>query len=148
LKKGLTVSGTVTSTITKISDGTSSCCQPFEIENIGSTVQYYTWVNCTGGTENSTTSGSGNNFSVNPGQKVNICACSVTPYPPYSVGSLTINPGTLACSSAIVDASEQISVGFYGPSITNNCSLLKVMTPQTDQLINTLYEQYYGITGQ
>jgi hypothetical protein len=80
LKKGLTVSGTVTSTITKINDGTSSCCQPIEIENIGTTVQYYTWVNCTGGTENSTTTGSGNNYSVNPGQKVNICACSVSTY--------------------------------------------------------------------
>jgi hypothetical protein len=140
LKKGLTVSGTVTSTITKISDGTSSCCQPFEIKNIGNTVQYYTWVNCTGGTENSTTTGSGNNYSVNPGQTVNICACSVATYPSNIVSSLTINPGTKPCSSAIVDAYEQINVGFSGPSISNNCSLLKVMTPQTNQLYNSLYE--------
>jgi len=140
LKKGLTVSGTVSSTITKISDGTSNCCQPFEIKNVGNSVQYYTWVNCTGGTENSTTTGSGNNFSVNPGQTVNICACSVTPYPSYIVSTLVIGPGSKPCSSAIVDANEQITVGFNGPSITNNCSLLKVMTPQTDQLINTLYE--------
>jgi hypothetical protein len=146
LKKGLTVSGTVTSTITKINDGTSSCCQPIEIENIGTTVQYYTWVNCTGGTENSTTTGSGNNYSVNPGQKVNICACSVSTYPPYQISSLTINPGTLPCSSAVVDAYEFITVGFNGPSITNNCSALKVLTPQTDQLINTLYQQYYGVS--
>jgi hypothetical protein len=141
LKKGLTVSGTVTSTITKINDGTSGCCQPFEIENIGNTNQYYTWVNCTGGTENSATSGSGGNFVVFPGQKVNICACSVTQYPSNVLSTLTINTGTLPCSSAIVDASENVTVGFNGPSITNNCSLLKVMTPQTDQLTNTLYQQ-------
>jgi len=145
LKKGLTVSGTVTSTITKINDGTSSCCQPFEIENIGTTVQYYTWVNCTGGTENSTTTGSGGNYNVNPGQKINICACSVSTYPPSQISSLTINQGTLPCSSAVVDAYEYITVGFNGPSITNNCSALKVLTPQTDQLINTLYQQYYGV---
>jgi len=145
LKKGLTVSGTVTSTITKISDGTSNCCQPFVIENIGNTVQEYTWVNCTGGTENNLTTGSGSNFSVNPGEKVNICACNVSTYPPAQVSSLTINPGTLPCSSAVVDAYEFISVGFNGPSISNNCSLLKVLTPQTNQLINTLYQQYYGV---
>jgi len=40
-----------------------------------------------------------------------------------------------------VDANEKVNVGFNGPSISNNCTLLKVLTPQTEQLINTLYQQ-------
>jgi hypothetical protein len=136
LKKGLTVSGTVISTVTKISSGSSTPCSPFEIENIGSTVQFYTWVNCTGGTENG--------YNVQPGQKVNICARGVSTLPPGGLSTLVITTGTLPCSSAIVDANQNVTVGFNGPSITNNCTLLKVLTPQTNQLINTLYEQYYG----
>lgn len=136
LKKGLTVSGTVTSTVTKISSGSSTPCLPFQIENIGSTVQFYTWVNCTGGTENG--------YSVQPGQKVNVCARGVSTLPPGGLSTLVITTGTLPCSSAIVDANQNITVGFNGPSITNNCTLLKVLTPQTNQLINTLYEQYFG----
>ena len=149
LKKGLTVSGTVTSTITKISGGTSNVCTSFKIKNIGSTSQEYTWVNCTGGTENNTTTGSGENFKVGAGQTVQLCARSVTPVPSYVLSSLVITTdGTLPCSSAIVDANEIISVGFNGPSITNNCTLLKVLTPQNLQLYNTLYEQYFSGASQ
>jgi hypothetical protein len=148
-KKGLTVSGTVVSTITKISGGTSNVCTSYKIKNIGSTSQDYTWVNCTGGTENNTTTGSGENFKVGAGQSVQLCALSVTPVPSNVVSSLVITTdGTLPCSSAIVDASEIISVGFNGPSISNNCTLLKVLTPQTTQLYNTLYEQYDGSSSQ
>jgi hypothetical protein len=149
LRKGLTVSGTVTSTITKISGGTSNGCTSYKIENIGSTNQEYTWVNCTGGTENSTTTGSGQNFRVSPGQTVQLCARSVTPFPPNVVNSLVITTdGTLPCSSAIVDAYENVTAGFNGPSITNNCTLLKVLTPQSNQLYNTLYQQYDGSSSQ
>ena len=149
LRKGLTVSGTVTSTITKISGGTSNVCTSFKIKNIGSTSQEYTWVNCTGGTENNTTTGSGENFKVGAGQTVQLCARSVTPVPSYVLSSLVITTdGTLPCSSAIVDANEIISVGFNGPSITNNCTLLKVLTPQNLQLYNTLYEQYFSGASQ
>jgi hypothetical protein len=149
LRKGLTVSGTVTSTITKISGGTSNVCTSFKIKNIGSTNQEYTWVNCTGGTENSTTTGSGQNFKVFPGQTVQLCARSVTPFPSNVLSSLVITTdGTLPCSSAIVDAYENVTVGFNGPSITNNCTLLKVLTPQSNQLYNTLYQQYDGSSSQ
>jgi hypothetical protein len=132
LKKGLTVSGTVTSTITKISDGTPTCsCSSYFIENPDNiNTLSYTWVNCTGGTEN------GNLFG---GQSVSICACSVSK-PSGSVLIITSGAGSLNCGDAIVDANETISVGFNGPSISNNCTLLKVLTPQTEQLINTLYQ--------
>ena len=140
LKKGLTVSGTVTSTITKISNGTPTCsCSSFLIKNPDNiNTWYYDWVNCTGGTES--------NYIVLPGQSVSICACSVSKpaFPFNSPIIITSGAGSLNCGGAIVDASEIISVGFNGPSITNNCTLLKVLTPQTTQLINTLYEQYYS----
>ena len=132
LKKGLTVSGTVTSTITKISNGTSTCsCISYFIENPGLNTLTYNWVNCTGGTEN------GNLYG---GQSVSICACSVSK-PSGSQLIITSGAGSLNCGAAIVDANEKVTVGFNGPSITNNCTLLKVLTPQTEQLINTLYEQ-------
>ena len=144
LKKGLTVSGTVTSTITKISNGTPTCsCSSFLIKNPDNiNTWYYDWVNCTGGTES--------NYIVLPGQSVSICACSVSK-PAFPVNSpiiITSGAGSLNCGGAIVDASEIISVGFNGPSITNNCTLLKVLTPQTLQLYNTLYEQYFSGASQ
>ena len=144
LKKGLTVSGTVTSTITKISSGTPTCsCSSFLIKNPDNiNTWYYDWVNCTGGTES--------NYNVLPGQSVSICACSVSK-PAFPVNSpiiITSGAGSLNCGGAIVDASEIISVGFNGPSITNNCTLLKVLTPQTLQLYNTLYEQYFSGASQ
>jgi hypothetical protein len=137
LKKGLTVSGTVTSTITKISNGTPTCsCSSYFIENPDNLNTWnYNWVNCTGGTES--------NYQLSPGQSVSICACSVSK-PTTQFNNpliITSGAGSLNCGGAIVDASEIISVGFNGPSITNNCTLLKVLTPQTLQLLNTLYEQ-------
>jgi len=133
LKKGLTVSGTVTSTITKISNGTSTCsCSSFFIENPGLNTLTYDWVNCTGGTEN--------NYNLFGGQSVSICACSVSK-PSGSQLIITKDAGSFDCGSAIVDANEKVNVGFNGPSISNNCTLLKVLTPQTEQLINTLYQQ-------
>ena len=144
LKKGLTVSGTVTSTITKISNGTPTCsCSSFLIKNPDNiNTWYYDWVNCTGGTES--------NYIVLPGQSVSICACSVSKpaFPFNSPIIITSGAGSLNCGGAIVDASEIISVGFNGPSITNNCTLLKVLTPQTLQLYNTLYEQYFSGASQ
>jgi hypothetical protein len=133
LKKGLTVSGTVTSTITKISNGTSTCtCSSYFIENPGLNTLTYNWVNCTGGTEN--------NYNLFGGQSVSVCACSVSK-PSGSQLIITKDAGSLNCGSAIVDANEKVTVGFNGPSISNNCTLLKVLTPQTEQLINTLYQQ-------
>jgi len=137
LKKGLTVSGTVTSTITKINNGTStSPCSSYFIENPDKINNgYFNWVNCTGGTETG--------YFISGGQSVSICARSV------SKSSLQLNnpliitsdAGSLDCGSALVDANEKVNVGFNGPSISNNCTLLKVLTPQTEQLINTLYQQ-------
>jgi hypothetical protein len=137
LKKGLTVSGTVTSTITKINNGTStSPCSSYFIENPDKINNgYFNWVNCTGGTETG--------YFIFGGQSVSICARSV------SKSSLQLNnpliitsdAGSLDCGSALVDANEKVNVGFNGPSISNNCTLLKVLTPQTEQLINTLYQQ-------
>jgi hypothetical protein len=133
VKKGLIVSGTVTSTITKISNGTSTCtCSSYFIENLGLNTLTYNWVNCTGGTEN--------NYNLFGGQSVSVCACSVTK-PSGSQLIITKDAGSLNCGSAIVDANEKVTVGFNGPSISNNCTLLKVLTPQTEQLINTLYQQ-------
>jgi len=133
LKKGLTVSGTVTSTITKISNGTPICsCSSFFIENLGLNTLTYDWVNCTGGTEN--------NYNLFGGQSVSICACSVSK-PSGSQLIITSGAGSLNCGAAIVDANEKINVGFNGPSISDNCTLFKVLTPQTEQLINTLYQQ-------
>ena len=144
LRKGLTVSGTVTSTITKRSNGTPTCsCSSFLIKNPDNiNTWYYDWVNCTGGTES--------NYIVLPGQSVSICACSVSKpaFPFNSPIIITSGAGSLNCGGAIVDASEIISVGFNGPSITNNCTLLKVLTPQTLQLYNTLYEQYFSGASQ
>jgi hypothetical protein len=132
LRKGLTVSGTVTSTITKISNGTSTCsCSSFFIENPGLNTLDYNWFNCTGGTEN------GNLFG---GQSISVCACSVSK-PSGSQLIITKDAGSFDCGSAIVDANEKVNVGFNGPSISDNCTLLKVLTPQTEQLINTLYQQ-------
>lgn len=145
IKKGLTVSGTVISTITKVSDGLSSCCQPFRIENAGTNTQYYTWKNCTGGTENSSTTGSGGNFAVYAGQVVNLCACSVTPLTFGSPTSLIISQnGTLPCNTAVVDAYISLSVGFNGPSISNGCSTLQVLTPPNNQSYSQLYQPYYN----
>ena len=134
LRKGLTVSGTVTSTITKISDGTPTCsCSSYFIENPDKiNTLTYNWVNCTGGTEN--------NYNLFGGQSVSICACSVSK-PSGSQLIITSGAGSLNCGAAIVDANEKINVGFNGPSISDNCTLFKVLTPQTEQLINTLYQQ-------
>ena len=144
LKKGLTVSGTVTSTITKISNGTPICsCSSFLIKNPDNiNTWYYDWVNCTGGTES--------NYIVLPGQSVSICACSVSKptFPFNSPIIITSGAGSLNCGGAIVDAYMVLSAGFNGPSISNNCTLLKVLTPQTAQLYNTLYEQYDGSSSQ
>lgn len=138
LKKGLTVSGSVTSTITKISDGATTC-NSIALFNPSNSNQSYTWVNCTGGTENNTTNG-GLNFTVIPGQTVDICGQSWSPYPSYVFSTLIESTGGLNCFAAQVDASEIVSVGFNGPSISNNCTLLTVLTPQSSQLVNTLYQ--------
>jgi len=143
LKKDLTVSGTVTSTITKVSNGTPTCsCSSYFIQNPDNINTWsYTWINCTGGTE------TGDVFG---GQSVSVCACSVSKpaFPFNNPLIITSGTGSLDCGSAIVDAFMSISAGFNGPSISNNCTLLKVLTPQTDQLINTVYEQYYSGVGQ
>lgn len=147
LVKGLTVSGSLESNITKISSPPSSCCQPLEIENIGTVDHFYTWVNCTGGTENNVTNPSGGNFRVFPGQKVNLCACSVTPLA-QSVNSLVIRAGKLPCSSAVVDAYMYASVGFNGASISNGCVSMVVQTPSPNQSNTQLYQPSYSGPAQ
>lgn len=131
LKKDLVISGSVISTITKISDGLSNCCQPLEIENIGTNTHTYNWVNCTGGTQNA--------FKVFEGEKVNICACSAQATI-GSVNSIVIRPGSLPCSSAKLDANLSASVGFNGASINNGCVSLVVLTPPEGQLYSQLYQ--------
>ena len=130
-----TISGNVITAITKISGGTQSCSSK-SVYNPTNSVKYYSWVNCTGGTETG--------YTVSPNQTVEICANSVTPLPILGQG-LIVGDGNLNCSDAITDGKISVSVGFNGPSISNDCSVLIVQTPQPQQLYSQLYSPiYYG----
>lgn len=149
LKKGLVVSGAVTTQITKVSDGTPICnCIPYLIENPSNTTQYYTWTNCTGGTE----TGLGG-YKVAAGQKTSICACSVRKgtAPLYNNGNsliITEDSGTINCSGAVTDGSVTVSAGFGAPSINGSCVSLRLQTPQQSQLYSQLYQFFGSGIGQ
>jgi hypothetical protein len=143
LKKGLVVSGSLITEITKVSDGTPSCsCSSYYIENPSNTTQYYSWTNCTGGTETS--------YNLSAGQNVSICACSVrkgTP-PTYNDGNsliITRDAGSLNCAGAVTDG-RLVAGARFGPSTVNgSCAALRVQTPQQQQLFSQLYQNSGGI---
>lgn len=143
LKKGLVVSGSLITEITKVSDGTPSCsCSSYYIENPSNTTQYYSWTNCTGGTETS--------YNLSAGQNVSICACSVrkgTP-PTYNDGNsliITRDAGSLNCAGAVTDG-KLVAGASFGPStVSGSCVALRVQTPQPQQLFSQLYQNSGGI---
>lgn len=147
LKKDLVVSGYVDTSITKVADEISSCCSPFTVYNPSSTIQYYNWTNCTGGTENSASVGIVDGFKVSPGQTVSLCACSVRKGNTSGATNgasliITQNAGPKTCSP-LTDGNIQVSAGFGAPSINGACNSLRVQTPGKSQL----YSQLYLFTG-
>lgn len=136
LTKGVTISGELETTITKVSDGSSTCgCTAKKITNLSKVSQNFSWVNCSGGTVNS---------RISSGQSYEICACSVS-----SVLGLVVDDGTtLNCGndpgSAKTDGVVYAFVGFDGPSINNGCTVLQVLTPPSNQFNSTLNQ--YQIT--
>lgn len=136
LKKGLTVSGYVTTSITKVSDGTPNCsCSSHLIENPSSIIQYYRWTNCTGGTETG--------YFVQPGQKTSICACSVSKGSTSSSNDgnsliITSGAGTLNCNPITNGIIEAYSV-LGAASINGNCNATTVQIPN-----GGLYSSLYG----
>lgn len=143
LKKGLTISGKVDTTITKVSDGSQTGCNAKSIYNPTTTTKYYRWVNCSGGTEI--------DYLVYPEQTVQICARSVTPNPSSNISrpgtGLIVDDGTLNCGGAVTDGNVRVSVGFNGPSMSDDCSLLQVQTPISQQLYSQLYQPQYQGNG-
>lgn len=134
LKNGLTVSGYVDTTITKVSDGTSTCnCSSYSVENPSSSVQYYNWTNCTGGTETG--------YFLQPGQTSNICACGVTATTPSSL-IITKGGGSLNCSGAVTDGNITVSAGMGAASINGVCNAVNIQTPSTEQLYSQLYQLF------
>jgi hypothetical protein len=136
LKKGLVISGSVTTSITKVSSGSQTGCNAKEVYNAANTTKYYSWVNCTGGTES--------NYLLFAGQTAQICARSVSPNSSSNVSypgdGIIVSDGTLSCGSAVTNGNITVTAGFNGPSISNGCSLLQVLTPPSSQLKSQLYQ--------
>jgi hypothetical protein len=125
LKKGITISGKVDASITKISSGSQTGCNSKKVENIANNTQYYRWVNCTGGTEN--------NYFLSPGQSVEFCARSVTAggtfgSPLQPGDGIVITDGSLQCGNAITDGSFQTNIGINGPSLNDSCGILQLIS--------------------
>lgn len=125
LKKGITISGEVDASITKISSGSQTGCNSKRVENIANNTQYYRWVNCTGGTEN--------NNELSPGQSIEFCARSVTPggifgSPLQPGDGIVITDGSLQCGNAITDGSFQTNIGINGPSLNDSCGILQLIS--------------------
>jgi hypothetical protein len=136
LKKGLVISGSVTTSITKVSSGSQTGCNAKEVYNAANTTKYYSWVNCTGGTES--------NYLLFAGQTAQICARSVSPNSSSNVSypgdGIIVSDGTLSCGSAVTNGNITVTAGFNGPSISNGCSLLQVLTSPSSQLKSQLYQ--------
>lgn len=143
LKKDLVISGSVTTSITKVSSGSQVGCNAKSVYNGASTTKYYSWVNCTGGTES--------NYILFAGQTAEICAKSVSPNsasnPLYPGNGIIVSDGILNCSAATTDGNITITADFNGPSISNGCHLLQVLTPQNTQLYSQLYQSQYQGNG-
>jgi hypothetical protein len=143
LKKGLVLSGQVTTVITKISSGSQTGCNAKEVYNATNSTKYYSWVNCTGGTES--------NYLLFAGQSAQICARSVTANsatnPAYPGDGIIIYDGTLDCAGAVTNGNVRVSAGFNGPSMNDDCSLLQVQTPTGQQLYSQLYQPQYQGNG-
>lgn len=137
LKKGLTVSGYVSTLITKVSEGTSTCnCTSYLIENPSNTVQYYRWTNCTGGTETG--------YFLEGGQKISICACEVFKGSTSTSNNgnsliITSGGGTLNCSAAVTNGTIEVYSVVGAASINGNCSATTIQTPS-----GGLYSALYG----
>ena len=118
LKKGLNLSGSVLTSITKISDGTPTCsCTSYTFENPTLVTTTYVYKNCTGGTETHTLAG---------GATRSVCGCSVV-----SAGSniVTSDTGGIECGNAITDGNILITPSFGSCSINTDCSYLRVQNP-------------------
>jgi hypothetical protein len=143
LKKGLTISGKVETTITKVSDGSQTGCSSKSIYNPTTSTKYYRWVNCSGVTEV--------DYLVYPEQTVQICARSVTPNSSTNTlrpgNGLIISDGNLNCGGAITDGNVTVTANFNGPSMTDSCSLLQVQTPPSKQLYSQLYQSQFQGNG-
>lgn len=135
LKKGVVISGKVETTITKISDGSSQNCQGSRnVYNPSSTSRIFILTNCTGGTET---------ISVTPEDSFDFCSRSASNQTVTSNG-LVFSPGSINCTN-VTDGNVRVSVGFNGPSMSDDCSLLQVQTPTSQQLYSQLYQpQYQG----
>lgn len=140
LKKGVTISGKVESSITKVSSGSQVGCNAKKVENAADARRYYRWTNCTGGTEN--------NYILDPGQSVEICARQVliggtNPLTQSGLG-IIISDGSLQCGSAVTDGKLELSIGINGPSINDDCSLLQLVTTNTKKTGQLYENNIYG----
>jgi len=141
LKKGLTISGKVESSITKVSSGSQTGCNAKRIENLANATRFYRWINCTGGTEN--------NYRLNAGESVEICARQVTiggtlgeSIQPGS--GIVVTDGTIQCGNAVTDGELSLSIGINGPSINDSCSLLQLVTTNTQKRGQLYQNNLYG----
>jgi hypothetical protein len=141
LKRGLTISGKVESSIIKVSSGSQVGCTSRRIENLANDRRFYRWINCTGGTEN--------NYILGAGESVEICARQVTlggtlgeSLQPGS--GIVVSDGTLQCGNAVTDGELQLSIGINGPSINDSCSLLQLVTTNNQKQGQLYQNNIYG----
>ena len=138
LKRGLTISGKVEASITKISSGSQTGCNSKRVENIANNTQYYRWVNCTGGTEN--------DYSLQAGQSVEFCARSVTAGGTFGLpgDGIVITDGSLQCGNAVTDGSFQTNVGINGPSLNDSCGILQLISTLSGSGAQLYENNIYG----
>lgn len=131
LKKGLILTGSVATSITKLSDYSSTCsCISHTFENPSQFTLTYSYKNCTGGTETN---------QLAAGATVSVCACSVV-----SAGGtiVTTNTNYIECGSAITDGNIVITPSFGACSINVDCSYLKVQNPNGAVYGSQLYQLF------
>lgn len=137
LKKGLVISGKVETVITKINDGSSQNCQGSRnVYNPTSTTRIFILTNCTGGTET---------ISVIPEDSFDFCSRTASSQTVTSNG-LVFSPGSINCTN-VTDGNIKVTANFNGPSMSNDCSLLQVQTPASQQLYSQLYQSQYQGNG-
>lgn len=128
LTKGMTISGTVTSSITKSGTTSSAQCYNFRLYNPG-----YNWVS---GVEYVDCAGTSKTTALAPEASKTICAQSVNINSGAGYFTST-NTGSCGCAT---NGNAKATVGFNSPSMNDTCSVLQVQTPPTNQLYSQLYQ--------
>jgi hypothetical protein len=133
LKKGLTISGTVNTSIVKISDGLSqNCAGSRNVTNPYNNTRSFLFTNCTGGT----TTG-----IVNPGESIDFCQKGAIPSGVIltPVSNLELRPGNMNCSN-ITNGNIRVGVAPISAGLINSsCGTLRIIGAGEFQLYSQLY---------